>query len=246
TLPCHVAQLQYVEGDPLEDVLAAEPAPSSRTVAQIALDLLQLLEELRQKEAYHNDLHDGNIIVQRLGQTARRAEALDDSVRAVAIDLGSLTDRSKSGTTRLGDLHAVGRHIETFASRLLLRPGTTTDLDYRLAAQLHEVAALLSSDAVNQRPPEFGVLRDRIRQAYDFVSSPWKEPPPLRSLDDSYNAQTLHPWFVPKLLVDPGGQWREEISGQGPFVITGMRGCGKTMLLRSLMFHARAAAHQGD
>lgn len=246
TLPCHVAQLEYVEGDALEDLLIADPAPSSRTIAQVALDLLQLLEELRLKQAFHNDLHDGNIIVQRLAATARRAEALDDSVRAVAIDLGSITDASKSGTTRLGDLRSVGRHIETFANRLLVRPGTTTDVDYRLAAQLQEIAALLSSEAVNQRPPEFGVLRDRIRQAYDFVSSPWKEPPPLRSLDDSYNAQTLHPWFVPKLLVDPGGRWREEISVQGPLVITGMRGCGKTMLLRSLIFHARAAAHRGE
>lgn len=244
TIPCHVAQLDYVAGDALEDVLVADPPPSSRTIAQIALDLLQLLEELQAKEAFHNDLHDGNVIVQRLSATSRRAEALDDSIRAVAIDLGSITDASKSGSTRLGDLRSVARHLESFANRLLVRPGETSDLDYRLAGQLQEIAALLSSEAVNQRPPEFPVLRERIRQAHDFVSSPWKEPPPLRSIHDSYNAQTLHPWFVPKLLVDPEGQWREAISVQGPQVITGMRGCGKTMLLRALIFHARAAAHQ--
>ncbi len=244
TIPCHVAQLDYVEGPELEEVLAQEPAPPSRTIAQIALDLLQLLEELQAKESFHNDLHDGNIIIQRLGPTARRAEALDDSVRAVAIDLGSVTDASKSDATQLGDLRSVGSHLETFANRLLLRPGETSDIDYRLAGQLQEVAALLASEAVNQRPPEFAVLRERIRQAHDFVASPWKEPPPLRSLDDSYNAQTLHPWFVPKLLVDPDELWRNEISVKGPQVITGMRGCGKTMLLRALMFHARAAALQ--
>lgn len=244
TIPCHVAQLDFVEGDALEDVLTSDPAPGSRTIAQIALDLLQLLEELQAKETFHNDLHDGNVIVQRLSSTSRRAEALDDSIRAVAIDLGSITDASKSGgTARLGDLRSVARHLESFANRLIVRPGETSDLDYRLAGQLQEIAALLSSEAVNQRPPEFAVLRERIRQAHDFVSSPWKEPPPLRSIDDSYNAQTLHPWFVPKLLVDPEERWREAISVQGPQVITGMRGCGKTMLLRALMFHARAAAH---
>ncbi len=244
TIPCHVAQLDYVAGEALEDVLVADPPPSARTIAQIALDLLQLLEELQAKEAFHNDLHDGNVIVQHLSPTSRRAEALDDSIRAVAIDLGSITDASKSGMSRLGDLKSVARHLEGFASRLLVRPGQTSDLDYRLAGQLQEIAALLSSEAVNQRPPEFAVLRERIRQAHDFVSSPWKEPPPLRSIDDSYNAQTLHPWFVPKLLVDPDDRWREAISVQGPQVITGMRGCGKTMLLRALMFHARAAAHE--
>jgi hypothetical protein len=244
TIPCDVAQLDYLPGEVLEDVLVADPPPSARTIAQIALDLLQLLEELQAKEVFHNDLHDGNVIVQRLSASSRRAEALDDSVRAVAIDLGSITDASKSDSARLGDLRSVARHLETFANRLLVRPGEASDLDTRLAGQLQEIAALLSSEAVNQRPPEFAVLRERIRQAHDFVSSPWKEPPPLRSIDDSYNAQTLHPWFVPKLLVDPDERWRDAISVQGPQVITGMRGCGKTMLLRSLMFHARAAAHQ--
>ncbi len=245
TVPCHIAQLDYVEGTPLEDVLDATPPPSSRTVAQIVLDLLQLLEELQTRAAFHNDLHDSNILVQELPASSRRAEALDDSVRAVAVDLGSVTDASKSGVTRLGDLRSIARHIEVFASRLMKRPGETEDIDYRLAGQLQETAALLAPDAVMQRPPEFDVLRDRIRQAYDLVTSPWKEPPPLRRFDDSYNAQTLHPWFVSKLLVDPDGDWLTEISVQGPQVISGMRGCGKTMLLRSLMFHARAASFEG-
>ena len=246
TMPCHVAQLDYIEGMPLEDVLDAEPPPSSRTVAQIVLDLLQLLEELQAKESFHNDLHGSNIIVQTLSASSRRAEALDNSIRVIAVDLGSVTDGSKSDTSRLGDLHSIGRYIEAFASRLIQRPGETADIDYRLAGQLQEIAALLAPEVVNQRPAEFAVLRDRIRDSYGFVASPWKNPPPLRRFDDSYNAQTLHPWFVPKLLVDPDGDWLEEIRVQGPQVISGMRGCGKTMLLRSLTFHARAAAHQDE
>lgn len=244
TMPCYVAQLDYIEGKALEDFLSADPPPSSRTVAQIVLDLLQLLEELQARESFHNDLHGSNIIVQTLSASSRRAEALDSSIRVVAVDLGSVTDGSKSDTSRLGDLHYIGRYIEAFASRLIQRPGETADVDYRLAGQLQEIAALLAPEAVNQRPPEFAVLRDRIRYSYEFIASPWKNPPPLRRFDDSYNAQTLHPWYVPKLLVDPDENWFEEIRVQGPQVISGMRGCGKTMLLRSLTFHARAAAHQ--
>ena len=51
----------------------------------------------------------------------------------------------------------------------------------------------------------------------------------------------MQAWHVPQLLVDPDGQWLNGISSPGPQVITGMRGCGKTMLLRALQFHARAA-----
>ena len=246
TMPCHVAQLDYIDGSPLNDFLRADPPPFSRTVAQIVLDLLQLLEELQAKESFHNDLHGSNIIVQTLPASSRRAEALDPSIRVVAVDLGSVTDGSKSDISRLGDLHSIGSFMEVFASRLMQRPGATDDVDYRLAGQLQEISALLATEAVNQRPPEFDVLRDRIRHSYQYVASPWKDRAPLRRFDDSYNAQTLHPWFVSKLLVDPDGDWLKEISVQGPQVISGMRGCGKTMLLRSLMFHARVAAYQDE
>ena len=244
SIPCHVAQLDYIEGTPLEKFLHAEQSPSSQTVAQIVLDLLQLLDELQVKATYHNDLHDSNIIVHRLLPGSRRADALDDSIRTIAVDLGSVADRSKSGTTRLSDLQSICGHIAGFASRLTQPPDETTEIDYRLAAKLQEIAQSLASEPSNLRPPEFDMLRREIRQSFELISSPWKDPPPLNRFSDSYNAHTLHPWFVSKLLEDPEGQWLEEICVQGPIVISGMRGCGKTMLLRSLMFHARAAEHR--
>ena len=109
TIPCHIAQLDYIEGTPLETVLHSVPPPSSRKVAQIVLDLLQLLHELQAKEAFHNDLHDSNIIVQELPVSSRRADALDATIRTIAVDLGSVTDTSKSDTSRLGDLHYISK-----------------------------------------------------------------------------------------------------------------------------------------
>lgn len=244
SVPCHVAQLDYIEGTQLGEFLRAEPSPSSQTVAQVVLDLLRLLDELQMKATYHNDLHDSNIIVQHLRPDSRRADALDESIRTIAVDLGSVDDRSKSGTMRLGDLQSICSHIAAFALRLTQPPDEASELDFRLATKLQEIAQSLASKPPNLRPPEFDVLRREIRQSFELISSPWKDPPPLSRFSDSYNAHTLHPWFVSKLLEDPGGQWLEEISIQGPQVISGMRGCGKTMLLRSLMFHARAAEHQ--
>jgi serine/threonine protein kinase len=240
-IPCHVAVLEFVPGPTLDMFFGEHSELSARGVGQVALDLLQLLEELRAREVCHNDLHGGNIIVQALGPRSRRADALDGSIRAVAIDLGSVRDGSRSSANRSGDLRSIGEILELLSHKLL-HSTNESDLDYRLAAQLQEISALLATDAVYQRPPEFPVLRDRIRYAHDLVASPWKEPPALKGMDDSYNAQTLHPWFIPRLLVDPEERWRREISISGPQVITGMRGCGKTMLVRALMFHARVAA----
>ena len=63
----------------------------------------------------------------------------------------------------------------------------------------------------------------------------------LRRFEESYNAQTMDAWYVPQLLVDPENTWVDRVSSPGPLVMTGMRGCGKTMLLHSVQFHARAA-----
>lgn len=236
-LECHVAVMDFVDGPTLAEFLH-DATPVS--LAQIAVDLFQLLAELENKRQYHNDLNAENIVIQRLGSGARRADAVEDSIRAVAVDLGSLADRSKS-VDRLSDLHAVARHLFAFAERLLEHPEAASESDYRLAAALEEIGYMLRPEVLKQRAPDFGHFAKLIRDAFVFVSSPWRPLPSLHRFGDAYNAQTLHWSFVPRLLVDPDGTWLPAISGPGPQVITGMRGCGKTMLLRALEFHSRAA-----
>jgi len=246
TIPCHVAVLQYVDGVPLSDFLRTQRRVTAQAIAQIAIDLFRLMAELEGKRRHHNDLHAGNIIVQRLPPSSTRAEAIDGSLRAVAIDLGSISDASRSdgGEGRLGDLASVVRHILAFREVLLSRPDNITDLEYRLAGVLDEIAHSLSPDPVRMRTPNYADIIEQIGDAFHLAASPWARPTPLKRLNDAYNAQTLHPWYVPRLLVDPNGEWVTALSSPGPQVITGIRGCGKTMLLRALQFHARASAFQ--
>jgi hypothetical protein len=120
-----------------------------------------------------------------------------------------------------------------------------SDLDYRIAAVLQTITHELRSDPANQRTPE---PADYIRSIEDEFRRtgqpwrPWRDRLQLKTFDASYNAQTLESWHVPKLLVDPDGLWLQRISAPGPQIITGMRGCGKTLLLRAAQFHARAVA----
>lgn len=241
-LPCHVAVLDYVEGEKLDKFVADPTKLTATAIAQIAVDLFRLLGELENKQRFHNDLHAGNLLVRSLPRDQRRAEAIDAGIMAVAVDLGSITDASRSHEEQqTGDLHQVAHHLLTLAERLLDRPERGSDVEYRLATALQEIAQMLSPESAMQRTPQFEDLIRLIYAAFDVASSPWKEPTGgLRSFDESYNAQTLRAWFVPQLLVDPGG-WQAQLEAAGPQVITGMRGCGKTILLRSLQFHARAS-----
>ena len=246
TLPSHVAVLDYVDGTELDLFLSDPQKVSARTLAQLAIDIFRLLHTLERKNLYHNDLHHGNLMVQELPRGQYRPEALDEAVRLVAVDLGSLADRSRSGPPRhaLGDLTSAASFLVEFATPLLTSPDDTTDGDYRLASALVELATLIAGDAANVRTPDYEDFISQIREAYSEASSPWRPPAGLQRLNDAYNAQTLHPYFVPKLLVDPEDEWLAAVSTGGPQVITGVRGCGKTMLLRNLEFHARVSAHR--
>jgi len=245
---CHVAILDYVEGQTLKSIIESGASLKSASVGQIAIDLLRILIELQSKHVFHNDLHPGNIIIGRLKEENRRTGELDETIKAVAIDFGSLGKRTQSGdkSERKGDLHQVAQVLNTLSQKILDNPYNSEEKDYRLAGLLEERARILFPRVTSTRVYEFDEVIIQIRNAFTQVDSPWRQTLSLKNFKDSYNAQTLSPWFVPSLLVDDNDKWISEVSNRGPQVITGMRGCGKTMLIRALQFHARAIPRDAE
>lgn len=251
TLHCHVGVLDFVDGDPLARYLSGAVHLSAAEAAQIASDLFRMKEEFERRLVNHNDLHASNIIVERLPASHRRADAIEPSIRAMAIDLGSIAPDRRSGSGYLGDLHWIGRHIHAMASRLLVPIDSARDLENRIGLKLHGIAQGLATITENQRTPSADDMIRGIQEEYHRTAEPWRpwrNQRVLKTFAESYNAQTLDAWYVPQLLVDPEGAWLARVSAPGPLVMTGMRGCGKTMLLHSLQFHARAAVqpHEND
>lgn len=243
TISCHVAELQFVDGEPLGRYLSGAVPLSAAEASQIACDLFRIKEEFENARSNHNDLHANNLIVQRLRADRRRPDAIEPGVRAMAIDLGSVAEDRRSGGDYLGDWHWIGRHIHSMAERLLAGGDDADDLEKRMALKLDAIAQSLVPATENQRPPAAADFIRTIRDEYYRTAEPWRpwrERMVLRTFEESYNAQTLDAWYVPQLLVDPEGAWLARVSAPGPLVMTGMRGCGKTMLLHSLQFHARA------
>jgi hypothetical protein len=246
---CHVAVLDYVEGVPLSDLFTKGEKLLAGTAAQIAADLFRLKAELESRLVNHNDLHASNIIVERLTPGRYRQGAMDPSVRVVAIDLGSVAPDRRSGNGYLGDLHWIAQHVQALVEVLLREPDTISDLDSRVANALQMIAQSIAPALENQRTPDADDFVHLIEEQYFKTSEPWRpwrNPLVLKTFNASYNAQTLDAWHVPQLLVDPEGAWLARISAPGPLVMTGMRGCGKTLLLRAVQFHARAARHADE
>jgi hypothetical protein len=252
SLACCVAELDFVDGPLLTDYLDGEQKVTAAVAAQMAIDLLRLREELERKQVFHNDLHAGNIIVEKLKKESFRVDAVDPSIRAVAIDLGSAAAETKSNPAkqREGDISRIAEHIARLSARLLADPDRVSDHDFRLASTLQDIFQVLAAPAENTRFPSAQDLIRQVKLAYEMISRhswrSWRQPLALTSFGSAYNALTLEPWHVPALLIDPAGTWLKQISTPGPQIITGMRGCGKTMVLRALQFHARASQARGE
>lgn len=248
-LQCNVTVLDFVDGPLLKTFLGGSDSISAATICQIAIDLISLRAEFENNQLNHNDLHAENLIVQTLPPQKRRPDAIDGLVRVMAIDLGSLAGDSKSTDTRKGDLTFIAEHIGGLLNSLLAQADRAEDADFRIALALQSLVNSLQANAANSRLPNSTDLIEQLRDAYFRASRqwyPWRSPLTLKSFADHYNAQTLESWNVPQLLVDPDSRWISEVSRPGPQIITGMRGCGKTMLLRALDLHARASQRAGE
>lgn len=243
-LECHVAVLTNLPGSTLERVLSNPQAEglSPRMAMQIAADLFGILAAFSAREQFHNDLHADNILVHRLQISAKRAaDAFDPMIVAVAIDLGSMRDESTSGLgERINDQHQVARHLVRLADSVRTAHATLNDAEYRIVEALRGLAEHLTPASGGQRLMSSDDAQGALRGAMQTVDEPWRQPLTLRRMGDAYNAQVIESWHVPELWLDPEGRWFARTTGRGPQVITGMRGCGKTMLLRALHFHARA------
>ena len=241
TIPCYIAVLAYVEGGTLKRALMDPRKYGARGAAQIAIDLLRLLDELANRRVHHNDLHADNILIQRLPEDERRGGEIDELLRAVAIDLGSVgsDDAADPETSRPNDVNRIGVFLRALSAGLLADSQGASDTDYRLAQALEEVAMQMTRPLPALRILDFADGIDLIREAVLFTDAPWRDPGSLKRFNAGYNAQLLGASFVSRLLIDPGDVWTGRISQPGPQVITGMRGCGKTMLLKALEIHAR-------
>ena len=247
-IPCEIQVLEYIDGIPLNEFLAKGNVKIIE-IAQIAIDLHYILENLKEKGFFHNDLLPRNIIIQSLSlKDAKRRNAIAPNIRAVAIDLGSLKDESRSDSAkgRLNDTCQVASVIKQLLDNAASNPDNYSFHENRLIALLEtQSSILLTPSGYQSRLESMSTFPQRLIDCYYQQKYDWKQTLVLRQFTEYYNAQLLESWFIPELLVNPGEtddaqNWISRIAEPGPTIITGMRGCGKTMFLRALEFHARA------
>lgn len=252
-LECHVAELEYVDGSLLEDFINDDNNCQPKIFAQIVIDLLKMRNEFELKGEYHNDLHAKNIMVEWLGDNIQRVDAVFDKIRLVAIDMNSVADESLSNSNgeRIGDRTYIARHIRVLGEKLREHYKSVdrmSDMEFRLTEEFFHLSQFFSVPAYSVNAPEINEMIKGVCDVFknNMSFSPWKQKLSLSRISDGINAQTISTSHIPQLLVDPDNKWIEKVSGQSPLLITGMRGCGKTMLLGALDIHARLGNVEED
>ncbi len=244
SIDCHVAVLEFVDGIPLIKVIEGIEPLTYTECTQVALDLFAILWELKERDLRHNDLHPGNVILEHLKKGHYRLNQIDPTVRVKAIDINSASSRDSSYLDdRPRDIQRVAKLIRSLVRPLLVEPSVSSDLAVRALNKLLDVASFVDTSVQDERAITYEEILEIIRESFKASQSttePWHSRAKLRRINEYYNAQSLDPWYASHFYVDPDHEWIKSVCTKGPQLITGMRGCGKTILLKAIQFHARA------
>lgn len=244
-LDVYWTQMELVRGETIEHYFTQGKVLTPRAIAQVAEDLLTLSEKLLSQGIFHNDLHGGNAVIVDLPPEKHRRRAIDPAVAVRVFDLGSAAkdDKADLSSSRLGDLEQISLQIHRLLDRFDQSASSSAIIasDVRLSAQLRRVAQVHAQIDWESRRVTATDMLGEVRRAYALAVHPEQfRPIEFQSIQDHYNAQTLPSVFARALIYDPDGQWTRAMTSAGPQLVVGMRGCGKTMLLRSLEWSAHA------
>ncbi|QIK63463.1 hypothetical protein G7068_09815 [Leucobacter viscericola] len=244
-------QMELVRGETIDHYYSKGDILSPRTIAQVAEDLLTLSEKLELKGIYHNDLHGGNAAIVELAPENQRRRAIDPSIAVKVFDIGSAakTDGADFAPKRFSDLEQISSQIHRLLDRFddSVSSSEIVPSDVRLSAQLRKVAQTYAQVDWKSRRSTASDMLHEVRRAYTLSVNPEQyRPIEFQSVQDHYNAQTLPPAYAKTLIHDPDGLWTKAMTSAGPQLVVGMRGCGKTMLLRSLEWSAHAVLNRGE
>jgi len=243
-IACYWLEMEYVRGPVLNDLVKAGPE-NPRIIATIASDLLDLVGQLQQRNKHHNDLHGGNVKVVFLERDQERGAAIAKNVQTKILDLGSVAEASKSGTGRWSDVHQVANHILELTAAYERCATAVEPGEQRICARLRQIAQQWCAIDDDSRRPRPHDLKASLVAACTYAEQWWQESAHLDSLAADINAVTMPSHRAYALFCGPR-RWGDSMAEPGTKLLTGMRGCGKTMLLRSLHWQARIFQYENE
>ncbi len=229
----------WVNGVNLKDwFLGDDLSPIS--IYYFARDILTGLIAFDEAGLIHNDLHENNILVSELSESQRLDYKRDIGVKFTIVDIGSASEKPDERKKALTDLNDLGRHISDLTLRLKIKLSSFSKSDQYFVHLLADLCARLCDEDVQRGFANPKEVLDELEKKYLFSRSdqPENEQQTLDSPFGLINAlQIRSPYLVTNLYSNKLPYFKQIMSIDNHILlITGPRGCGKTLALKLMSY----------
>lgn len=223
--------------------LSNAPAELSRTdVKDILAGIASGLQRMFSKNFWHRDLHDDNIMIRSIDADENLSERYEPklidfgSTKKIHPDIPESADQS--------DYFYFAKHIYALTATFeKVNWGRLKSSDRVFANSLKTLAHRIADKDVSRRNLSPGDVKNEIERTLTECANGNDFPTFDEMLNksrltfskplDNQNALSLYPQDIAALFCDSLG-WEPRISRSEAVLVTGPRGCGKTMLFRYL------------
>ena len=235
---------EWVDGSPLKDI-----RPEFITIPFIIKYINQLcnvLNILKQNKLRHDDLHDGNILIVK-----PNPGVLQEDLEIKVIDLGSVKDYYsilKPIKRGIDDIGNFALHVKLLLNGLqFLNNGERRILNSKEILFIEESRKLLNSIVDNDKGRALtkpSLIINSFQSAYSNIfSKSLKDGIKLGDPFDYIAAEQISDDQLLIKLFAESCPWVNEITSPNPILLTGPRGCGKSMLFRRYSLKALLVAN---
>ena len=240
-LLCYYIVMEWVDGIELSK-FAQQAEFSVTDMFMVSRDMLAGVARLERSNLWHNDLNANNILVSTVADDEFESYQLPTRYVAKIVDFGSAVFRQPGKHKPLDDVRFVAKHINTLRTALLDGSGQMSKDDRFFLLEVEKVIARALDEDPSRSISQASAMGEELATLYR--NRPSLDELPTVRLDDPFsylNANDFPNDEYVNVLFSGELPWLKAITSNDPqsVLITGPRGSGKTMILKSLRLRTR-------
>jgi serine/threonine protein kinase len=229
---------EWVDGVPLMEWMKNENLTPAN-LYYLAYDLLNAVQAFEEVQLWHNDLHEENILVSKISRSQQRSFNREIPLIAKIVDIGSAKYKSGSTVKPITDLNYVGKHIFELKTRISYKFYDLSKEDQLFMRMIDALCTRLTDEEISRGFNDADKALTELESIWK--ASRFSKPTIDQTLEDPFGLINAMDIYSPKLIKEMFSDkfhyfTRIQSMDNQSIVITGPRGCGKTMILKNMSF----------